>query len=101
MKDLIWKVLLRCRDINWKCDAVEKYIPEINRLSHNLAVENSETEKTNISSTMNLKKQKLRAIEKELVRWNKKHPNNDSTIMQPVEVAIGLIDDLRKNGILE
>jgi len=40
-------------------------------------------------------------IEKYLINWTKDHPNNDSTIMQPEEGAIVLINDLRKRGFLE
>ncbi|GHT50559.1 hypothetical protein FACS1894102_6160 [Spirochaetia bacterium] len=108
MAKLIWKFLIRFRDIDWKCNAAQKHIVEISRLKHNLTSAKTEAEKTNIISTINLKVLKLRAIKKELERWNKKwnkkHPNNDSTIMQPAEVSIGmiddLIDDLRKKGLL-
>jgi hypothetical protein len=40
-------------------------------------------------------------IEKYLVKWIKDNPNNGSTIMRSEENAIGLINDLRKKGLLE
>jgi hypothetical protein len=44
---------------------------------------------------------KIRNIEKYLKKWSKKNPNSGSTIMQPEENAIILIDDLRKRRILK
>jgi hypothetical protein len=44
---------------------------------------------------------KILNIEKYLKKWSKKHPNNGSTIMQPEESAIILINDLRNRGFLE
>jgi hypothetical protein len=43
---------------------------------------------------------KLLNIERYLLEWIKKHPN-DGTIMQPEENAIGLINDLRERNILK
>ena len=43
---------------------------------------------------------KILNIEKYLINWIKKHPNN-STIMQPEENAIILINDLRKRELLK
>ena len=40
-------------------------------------------------------------IEKYLINWTKDHPNNNSTIMQPEESAIILINDLRNRGFLK
>ena len=40
-------------------------------------------------------------IEKDLIDWIKNHPNDGSTIMQPEESAIILINDLRNRGILK
>jgi hypothetical protein len=43
---------------------------------------------------------KILNIERDLLKWIKKHPNNYSPIMQPEEKAIILIKDLRERGIL-
>jgi len=43
---------------------------------------------------------KILNIEKYLINWIKEHPNN-STIMQPEESAIVLINDLRDRGLLK
>jgi hypothetical protein len=43
---------------------------------------------------------KVLNIEKYLTEWTKKHPNNGSTIMQPEESALLLINDLRNKGFL-
>jgi hypothetical protein len=44
---------------------------------------------------------KILNIEKSLRKWVKDHPNEGSTIMQPEESALILIDDLRNRGLLE
>jgi hypothetical protein len=44
---------------------------------------------------------KILNIEKYLIEWTKEHPNNGTTIMQPEESALILIDDLRKRGLLK
>ena len=44
---------------------------------------------------------KILNIEKYLVRWSESHPNVGSTIIQPEENAIILINDLRKKGIIK
>jgi hypothetical protein len=38
--------------------------------------------------------------DKHLRKWTKKHPNKESTIMQPEESALNLINDLRNRGLL-
>jgi hypothetical protein len=45
-----------------------------------------------------LARSKVLNIEKYLINWTKDHPNNSSSIMQPEESAIVLINDLRKRG---
>jgi hypothetical protein len=47
-----------------------------------------------------LVRSKILNIEKYLIKWTKKHPNN-STILQPEESAIILINDLRNKGFLK
>jgi hypothetical protein len=44
---------------------------------------------------------KVLNIEKYLIKWTKEHPNSSSTIMQPEESAIILINALRKGGLLK
>ena len=44
---------------------------------------------------------KIKNIEKYLKKWVKKHPNNGTTIMQPEESAIILINDLRNKGLIK
>jgi hypothetical protein len=44
---------------------------------------------------------KILKIEKYLINWIRNHPNKDSTIMQPEESAIKLINDLRKKNIIK
>jgi hypothetical protein len=48
-----------------------------------------------------LVRSKILPIEKDLMKWSKEHPNNGSTIMQPEESAIILINDLRNKGLLK
>jgi len=43
---------------------------------------------------------KILNIEKHLTKWTKDHPNN-STIMQPEENTIVLINDLRNKSLLK
>jgi len=43
---------------------------------------------------------KILNIEKYHINWTKEHPNN-STILQPEESAIVLINDLRDRGLLK
>jgi hypothetical protein len=43
---------------------------------------------------------KILSIEKYLIDWARKHPKNNSTIMQPEESAIILINDLRSRGFI-
>jgi hypothetical protein len=47
-----------------------------------------------------LARSKILNIEKELIKWIEKHPNS-STIMQPEEGAIILINDLRDREFLK
>jgi len=47
-----------------------------------------------------LARSKVLNIEKYFINWIKDHPNNNSTIMQPEESAIKLINDLRNKGYL-
>ena len=44
---------------------------------------------------------KIVNIEKYLRKWVKEHPNAESTIRQPEESALVLIDDLRNRGLFE
>lgn len=44
---------------------------------------------------------KILSIEKELINWARKHPNNGTAIMQPEEAALCLIDDLRNKNLLK
>jgi len=44
---------------------------------------------------------KILNIEKYLIDWIKEHPNEESTIRQPEESAIVLVNDLRSRGFLE
>jgi hypothetical protein len=48
-----------------------------------------------------LVKSKILNIEKCLREWAKEHPNEGTTIMQPVESALILIDDLRVKRLLD
>jgi hypothetical protein len=48
-----------------------------------------------------LVRSKILSIEKYLIKWTKEHPNNGSTIMQPEESAIILINELRNRGFLK
>ena len=50
---------------------------------------------------------KILNIEKYLIEWVKKHPNNGTTIMQPTDImqpeesALILINDLRSKGLIK
>ncbi|MDR1838918.1 MAG: hypothetical protein LBQ93_04945 [Treponema sp.] len=44
---------------------------------------------------------KILNIEKYLLEWIRKHPNNRATIMQPEESAIILINELRNKGFIK
>jgi hypothetical protein len=43
---------------------------------------------------------KVLSIENYLREWIKNNPNDNSTMMQPEEKAMGFINDLRKRGLL-
>jgi len=85
--DAIIKSIRQTRNKNSNAYKVTKYYYEL-------------TNGTLDDGGRNIARGKILNIEKYLINWTKDHPNN-STIMQPEESAIILINDLRKRGLLE
>jgi hypothetical protein len=86
--DIIIKSIRRSSDKDSKAYKVTDYYSDL--INHTLD-----------AGGIALVKSKVLNIEKHLKKWVKKYPNNETTIMQPEESAIILINDLRNKGLFK
>jgi hypothetical protein len=87
---IINEALIEAGNIDCIADKVTKYYTDLT----NVKIDDCKTANTLIKVLYILNNEEI------LRDWIKKHPNK-STIMQPAETALNLIDDLRKQGVLK